>query len=618
MDYENEKNESIYDFSVPDDQPMYEASEEGDVSAYEDFSNYVGTPLTILRKYANEGCDFKIHIDSGILSESVEVDKDVLVMYPSGVIENVKPQQDHMVETIKQLKIIEDSIGIFEKVLDFGSGVKRRYCADFHIVCHVDLHQDNGECACGAQNKMIFDKVCPEYETFLAINSLQNNKAFDQREIFEKLRILGVRVVIVQPRILNHDETDVRVEFIKNYPTGKIYNYLHGEIFVYDPESDIKILESICDIDTEINITSSGYPAKRTEKSLRSVVLVASEDKIPIVVRHKDGRAVDFLVAGHVKYGETPKQALDREIKEEMVDKEYNYEFVGVIEPMDNDWQVFVYHTTDVRRPCGSFVRPERERGYLVKLEYTMYTRDAFPRVLLMCVGAGLVEYDVNLLYISNLKKRVPNRRKWSAFGQEKISEYFKIHKNRGIPTIYLGSIVRTGEIIKCWGPKIDLIQPEKVDLYSGGVQVGVGSRVGNNLYKADIKVEVPHERLWCNSEVVPLVVPVTGQCAKLMSTLFGWKFTDMMDYLILKEGKVSIMDMKSQNHGVKCAIQESTDKVAPYKGPSTKVTIPKGNLKFIFDKVAEGGEKELIVVKKENKKKKKSGIFSLGINNDI
>jgi len=557
-----------------------------------------------------------IHIDSGILSESVEVDNDVLVMYPSGTIEHIKPKDDHLVETVKQLKIIEDSIGNFNTVLDFGSGLKRRYCADWHFVCHVDYQQGYGKCACGAVNKTVFDKTCPQYDTFLAINSIQNNKAPDQREIFEKLRYEGSRVVLVQPLILNEDETDVKIEFIKNFPTGRIYSYLYGTIFVHDPDSELKVLEHLADVTTEVNITSSGLPANRKERSLRSVVLVGSEDKVPIVVRHPDGRAVDFLVAGHIKFGETPKQAMDREINEEMMDKDIKYTFVGVIEPVDNDWQVFVYHTTQVRGPEGQFLRPEKLRGYLVRLEYTMYTRDAFPRVLLMCVGAGLIEYDVNLLYVSNLKKRYPRRRQWSQFGQEKLSEYFKIHKNRGAPTIYLGSLVRTGEIIKCWGPKIDFIQPREVDLYSGGVLVGKGTHVGNSLYLANITVDVPHARAWCNSEVVPMIVPVTGQGARLMSKLFGWPFSKMMEFLTSREGRVSIADLRAETQGFTCAVMESSDKEAPYKGPTGKdYHPPKIKPTFKYDKKANNGRKQLIVVKKEKKKKKEK---KFGLCDDI
>jgi ADP-ribose pyrophosphatase YjhB (NUDIX family) len=298
---------------------------------------------------------------------------------------------------------------------------------------------------------------------------------------------------------------------------------------------------------------------------------MASDNRKPLVVLHSDGNAVDFLVAGHIKYGETPEQALLREMKEEMIDQIETYHFVGIVEPLADEWQVFVYHTYNVWRSDNDYVRPERSRGCVVRLENTMYTRTTIPRVLLMCVMAGLTDYDANILHVANLKKQCRNKQRWTALGKEKLSEYFRYHVNSGNPVVVLGEEVNDGDFIKCHGPRIDFRKPSRVGLFSGGTKVGEGTHVQDNIYKAAIVGQQYTTRIWCGREDEELVMPVTRQCAKYLTQYFKWTEERIFDYLILCEGVVHVSDLHRMGcrEGVKISSLIETQRKSMMVKPS-------------------------------------------------
>jgi len=540
-----EKEEIEDDFSIPEDEGDYEVCEGERILPVKltGFSDI--RAAAIGRKYANEGSIMSMHWDTGIVVDDDKIQESVIVMYPSGETEMIPKDESHMEETLNQLAILADGLGGFGRVIDFGSGLKRPYCSDFNVVCHVDHRQRSGECDCGAKNKTLLDITAPEYDTLLCINSMQNNSSADQSKIFSDVKHTGKRLVIVQPKELNEDETDVRVEFILKFPIGLIAPFKYGMIFIHDPESEKGHQRLVAGKTEEMNISRYGILSTRKGQNLRSVVLMASDNRRPLVVLHSDGNAVDFLVAGHIKYGETPEQALLREMREEMVDQIETYFFVGIVEPLAEEWQVFVYHTYNVKRENGAYVRPQRERGYVVPLENTMYTRMTIPRVILMCVTAGLIDYDANLLHIANLRKRCRSKQKWSILGKEKLSEYFRYHTNSGNPIVALGEEVNDGDFIKCCGPRVDLFKPKEVGLFSGGIKIGSGYHVEGNIYQAKIVGRQSTVRIWCGRKDDELVMPVSRQCAKYLAQYFQWTEQRIFDYLILSEGLINVADLE-------------------------------------------------------------------------
>jgi ADP-ribose pyrophosphatase YjhB (NUDIX family) len=607
-----DEDECGIDFSIPDDDPIYVDDESGGLKKIDTSGFTADRGAVIRRKYANEGSIITAHWDTGIVLDDDHVQEDVLVMYPSGHIENIRTVKNHMEDTLRQLSIIADGVGGFGRVLDFGSGVKRPYCREFNITSHVDHHQKNGECDCGAKNRTVLDDVIPEYDTMLCINSMQNNSSADQSKMFSKVAEIGRRLVIVQPKELNHDETDVRVEFIKHFPVGLVFNYQYGLIFVHDPQSEKGHLDSVAEITEEMNISKYGVLSTREGNNLRSVVLMASDGRTPLVVCHKDNRAVDFLVAGHIKYGETPEQALKREMKEEMIDQIAEWRFVGVVEPQADEWQVFVYHTNNILRESGSYVRPERSRGYVVRLENSMYARMTIPRVVLMCVNAGLIDYDANLLHVSNLKKQNKNRRRWNQLGKEKLSESYRCHVNSGTPIVCLGSQVKDGDVIKCCGPRIDINPPKKVGLYSGGTKVGEGVQIQDDLYTATLTSNRYETRIWCGRDNEKLTLPVTRQCARYMTDYVDWSEDRIYDFLLLTEGSVKISDLSEMG------FKDSVQLVSGEQDQRMRMRPEPVKLRFKHDQKMSGGVKVLKQVVYEEKVKKRGGIFDKDLSDFI
>lgn len=500
-----------------------------------------------LRILAKTGTILDMHIDSSAIFDDYEVHKDTLVMYPSGKVEYIPPVTTHIEDTVSLIETITKRDPELGVVLDFGSGIKRRYCDRFNIQCHVDMHQTLGKCACGAINRTFFDQCVGDYDTFLAINSVQNNGYADQRSLFLKLQHKGCKIIIVQPFRLGRDETDIRYNFINFFPQAEVIKYDHGTIFYYNPKLAIFRMNEVKGKKGEINVNSRGMPAMRQEPGLRAVFLMGIENRKPLVVRHKDGKAVDFLVAGHIKYGETPQAALEREMHEELIDVIPEYEFVGVIEPIENDWELYVYSTTHVRNKNGSYVRPERSRGFVAPLEYSMHTRTVLPRAILLCVNAGLMEFDGDLLYRANQKRRYKEKSAWSKIDKEQLSSYFRVHRNFGDPIVYLGTRVRTGDLITCLGPKISVCKPDKVRLFFGGVEVGTAERQLNGLYLVTVSYARQGSRIWCSSLTDPVTVPVTDQFAGMLSEFLSWNKERTLNYLLLHEGNIKFSDMMRQ-----------------------------------------------------------------------
>lgn len=544
------------------------------------------------------GTRVSVHCDSSVLIDNEDMEKESYVMYPKGNVEKFSNRGNHMGDTLAQLQVLEEGSGGFGRVLDFGSGVRRRYCDRFNMVSHVDLHQRNGKCECGAENRTFFDCMVADYDTFLAVNSMQNNSERDQRKMFGDLKLGMKRVVIVQPKKLNSDEWDVRAAFLETFAYGTVSEYLYGTVFFYDPVwEDTKPREIAGNVD-EVDVNRFGEPRGRKEENLRSVVLMGVEDRHPIVVRHADGRAVDFLVAGHIKYGETPMQALLREASEEMIDPIEGIEFVGVIVPLYTEWEVFVYYTKRVRREDGSFVRPERSRGYAVKMEYGMFPRNMMPRSIMLCVNAGIVDFDADKLHVAYLKKKEENKKRWALLDKERLSEYFSVHQNMGQPVVHLAHGVASGDMIKVEGPRIAVHKPPLVSLYSAGRQVGTARRMNDGLYEANVSGDVSRVRVWCNSKVEPIIMPVTEQCANVLSGILTWNSEEIFNYLVSQGGEICLSDMISKG----CRVQGDCVEINYDRGKEYPAT---EKMKFQLDPTAVGGEKKLNQVRKETKKEK-------------
>jgi len=91
-----DEDECGIDFSIPDDDPIYVDDESGGLKKIDTSGFTADRGAVIRRKYANEGSIITAHWDTGIVLDDDHVQEDVLVMYPSGHIENIRTVKNHM------------------------------------------------------------------------------------------------------------------------------------------------------------------------------------------------------------------------------------------------------------------------------------------------------------------------------------------------------------------------------------------------------------------------------------------------------------------------------------------------------------------------------------------
>jgi len=489
-----------------------------------------------------------IGIESGLLVDSCEIDTDKVIA------NTMKPKladnfNDNLHADIIQVKSICQNI---ERVLDFGSGTTRCVASYFPIYIHVDFKCVPGTCLCGAEIYTILDEsVQGYYDTFLAINSLQNNTLCDQRAILKKQKKKGVRVIVFQPLKVNSDEGDVRLVFADVFPTGKWFCGRSSMIFIWD-KNLVEYDQTQIVRGNEPLVNKFGMVSYRGNPNLRSVVLVAQDRGRPLVVMHKDMKAADFLVAGHMRYGETPLEAIRREIKEEMSQDITNLLFVGLIEPLGTSHQVFVYYSNDIYsvgeepyklKKCAPL------RGFVTQVKMGMRLRDDYCPALMVCKQAGLISYDVENLYFASKRAGYSSFAESKMAKHEKLTEQYYYQMVDSDVVVHLPCMVSQGTLIRCSGPRIVHFKPLRVRLFCGGVQIGVAFRYlnpenrqicGGYLYVVKEIIHNDMRRVWCVSRKHMIFLPVTRSAANLLAELYEVSAAEAFILLLNSRGKIN------------------------------------------------------------------------------
>jgi hypothetical protein len=259
----------------------------------------------------------------------------------------VRPK--HSYSKVDGMSVIEYliSLGDLGNVLDFGSGFRRKYCDVLKVLEHVEWKAHRTMCTCGCG---IVPYVTPFYthknlRTFVAINSLQNNSySFIQRMLAQVL-FYELDFVIIEPE-LNSDEFSASHLIFSMFAGVRTAKLENGQTaYVFQREHHFAEVAEASLSTAEICVNVCGEPVQRDSQEIKQSVLIfgLTSTKEVLVVDAGDSGPVDFIVAGHITFGERPIEAAAREWEEEMISPLPRLEYYGMLEPPASVAKAFVF-----------------------------------------------------------------------------------------------------------------------------------------------------------------------------------------------------------------------------------------------------------------------------------
>jgi len=391
-------------------------------------------------------------------------------------------------------------------VIDFGSGMAKRMCSITKVIEHVEFKKYRTMCTCGCG---IVPFITPfhkhmDAEAVVCINSLQNDHVMWQRLFLQQVKFYAKILLVVVPVKLGADEYDPMHVIMAEFPNvqeGYLSAACAHKYYYYNPNS------VVAQVDGEINVSAGGQPTVREIKKgkycnkilqsysnlgiekhvkLRSSVLIAMKNgKVQVVA--KDGGCVDFLAAGHVKWGELPKSAMQREWREEVISPPPKFIYVGRIDATVGYAQAYVY-TAQVGE-----IKCEPSRGRVRDLRLTDIIRNDMIPALLMMKQFGLKDVDVVVNF--NLMRHVHQ-------GGLQLSLAEKTKIVRGRRTVYemiktvdriqviLQDQVSVGDMITVPSNRWQTQVSKTFKLMAGGREIGVANYAGGQKGKIFLKVD--------------------------------------------------------------------------------------------------------------------------------
>jgi len=357
-------------------------------------------------------------------------------------------------DEILRLELTDTCLG---RCVDFGAGIRRRHCEYQTCVEHVESQLTASKCPCGANivTYMTYD-AASRVETFMAINSLQNNPERYQRNLLNLIKQKNWNFLISVPNTLGfceYDSGDIIMQLfpevrIKQYPMCRFYRYFKetidfvhkrevlvssvgdpvytsipgygvfvsglpidldefefGQVFEnFGPVSKVSIVK---DKDSDVSkgfgfVTMSIYEGAdsaikalngsevfgrkikvdrdrdrqfdvdgRRNGSYRYVACVVANGNSIFAVRTDQG-PLDFVAAGHIRYGEKPLVAMRREWSEEVMTPIPDFKLLGRVDSLNNRDITFVYFAE-----VGS-VKCVPSRGSVVPINLNSVLRYSF------------------------------------------------------------------------------------------------------------------------------------------------------------------------------------------------------------------------------------------------
>jgi len=375
--------------------------------------------------------------DRSLIRKTAAVFEEVEVEYP-GIFENC------LRSLVEKLQL--------RKVIDFGSGFSKRMCSITSVVEHVEFKKYRTMCSCGCG---IVPFITPfhkhmDAEAVVCINSIQNDHVMWQRLFLQQVKMYKKSLLVVVPVRLGKDEYDPMHVIMTEFPNveeGFLTPAFSHKYYYFN--SNAKDIDS----KEEVNISSSGLPVVRVSRrgkienrivksqqisgpekhvKLRSSVLIAVKDGKVQVVANKDQGCVDFLAAGHVKWGELPAQAMRREWREEMISDPPSFTYIGRVDATVGYAQAYVYSAVVGAMQCIP------SRGRVRDLKPDDIIRNDMIPALLMMKHQSLQHVDVVVNY--NLMRQVHQ----SGAG---LSKAEKVRIARGRRTVF--EMVKTSDRIQ-------------------------------------------------------------------------------------------------------------------------------------------------------------------------
>jgi len=251
--------------------------------------------------------------------------------------------------------------------VDFGSGERRRHCEHQTVVEHVDHKFTSSKCLCGSRIVTFMSNFKSEdVDTFLAINSFQNNSVSFQNACLNKIKRFGWGFLIAIPVKLNRNENDPGDTIFQLWPTVEMVQYDSCRFYRFDFEKGV-VRNGI-----EVLVSPCGDPVdQRRDGSFRYVACVGYSGNSVYGVS-KDSGPLDFLAAGHIRYGESLIRAMSREWREEMVSPVPKFRLLGRVDSLNNKDITFVFIAEIADPVCI------KSRGRVIKLVNSSWLRYSF------------------------------------------------------------------------------------------------------------------------------------------------------------------------------------------------------------------------------------------------
>jgi len=282
------------------------------------------------------------------------------------------------------------------RCVDFGCGIRRKHCYYQKCVEHVEVKRTLALCSCGSNIvPRMSDFQSSEIDTFIAINSLQNNPLDFQEKMLGKIKSRGWGFLISVP---------VKLGF-KEYDTGEIIFQLFPEVVVtqYKTVRFYRYVRPTVEYvgENEIVVTAAGnFSEQRRNGSYRFVAcVVVFENEIYGV--DIDKGPLDFPAAGHLRYGETVMAGMRREWLEEMISPLPEFQLLGRVDSLNNKDLTFIF-LTEVDSPVCI-----PSRGRIVKLNLNYRLRHQFQMALEIMKPLRKWSVDISTLAKNHFRHRV-------------------------------------------------------------------------------------------------------------------------------------------------------------------------------------------------------------------
>jgi len=281
---------------------------------------------------------------------------------------------------------LEAELSLWElgRCIDFGSGEKRLHCNCLNVVEHVEQKFTVSKCVCGARIVPYFRYFkSEEIDTFVAINSVQNNSVKYLSYLFSYIQKMMWGFIVSVPKVLHHNENDPGDIIFQLFPTVEIVDYSSCRFYKFRKKSDVQSTGK------EILVNVGGDPIdERRDGSFRFVACLGINGNDIYGVKADSG-PLDFVAAGHLRYGEKVLDGMRREWIEEMITPSPKFHFLGRVDSMHNKDITFVFLAELQQPKCIP------SRGIVVALVSTSLLRYSFQYSLYML--KNLREWTVNV-----------------------------------------------------------------------------------------------------------------------------------------------------------------------------------------------------------------------------